>query len=315
MIARFELALCATAIVILAPCIAAAIDADYPGNACGSCDGGFLNGELTSLIGSSDHDFDDFISPMTNPVFFEDPRTLTEARVIFMNHTIPRLTGVTTSSDSIQLYAVQVRAALTDELSFIATKDGYVVSGSPLLDDGWADVAAGLKYNLYSDTCNHRLLSAGLTYEMPVGSTQTLQGNGDGEFHLFLTGMTEFGDEWHWISGLGIRLPVDNSAENQVFYWSNHVDREIVNDVYFLGELNWYNWMSSATAFPLPIEGGDLINLGSAGVAGNNIVTAALGLKYKPSGNMELGIAFECPISNRRDLIENRLTADWILRY
>src|SRR5262249_6148219 len=32
----------------------------------------------------SDHSFDGFISPVTNPFYFEDPRSLTEVRPIFM---------------------------------------------------------------------------------------------------------------------------------------------------------------------------------------------------------------------------------------
>src|SRR5262249_43771404 len=37
----------------------------------------------------SDHDFDNFISPLTNPFLAEDPRKLTELRPIFMFQTIP----------------------------------------------------------------------------------------------------------------------------------------------------------------------------------------------------------------------------------
>ncbi len=67
--------------------------------------------------------------------------------------------------------------------------------------------------------------------------------------------------------------------------------------------------------FPLPVEGIDIINLGSQGVAGHHIVTAAFGGKYKPSGNTEIGIAWEVPVSARRDIMQDRLTIDWILRY
>jgi len=63
------------------------------------------------------------------------------------------------------------------------------------------------------------------------------------------------------------------------------------------------------------VEGGDLFNLGSVGVAGNDIVTGAIGLKLKPHAGMEIGVAWEVPLTRRRDLLENRLTVDWILRY
>jgi hypothetical protein len=194
-------------------------------NSC-SCGAGCSDaGLLGGLIKPSDHCFDDFISPMTNPVFFEDPRTLTEARAIFLQHKVPLAAG----GGDIQLYAVQLRAALTDRLSLIATKDGYAVSSNPLIADGWADVAAGLKYNLFVDPQAQRLLSAGLVYEMPVGTPRTQQGNGDGEFHLFMTGMAELMDNVHWISGSGFRLPADSSAESQSWYWSNPNGQEVVS--------------------------------------------------------------------------------------
>lgn len=79
---------------------------------------------------------------MTNPVFFEDPRIQTEAKVLFIQQKIPLAAG----GNDAQLYAVQVQAALTDRLSIVADKDGYIVSQNPLVQDGWADVAMGLKY-------------------------------------------------------------------------------------------------------------------------------------------------------------------------
>ncbi len=264
------------------------------------------------LIQPTNPCFNEFISPMTNPVFFEDPRNVTEARLIFLNHSIPNELG----GNELQLYALQLRAALTDNLSFIATKDGFVVSENPLVDDGWADVAAGLKYNVIQDVPTQSLLSVGLTYEFPVGSSRTLQGNGDGEFNLFATGGIEFLDNWHYVTASGFRLPVDTNQESQVWYWSNHIDYQLGNTgIYFLGEANWYHWLKSGNRFPLPVEGLDLINLGSVGVAGNDIVTGALGIKYKPVDNMEIGLAWEVPLTDRRDILEDRLTIDWIVRY
>ncbi|MEQ1825795.1 MAG: hypothetical protein ABL921_07600 [Pirellula sp.] len=84
------------------------------------------------LIKSSERCYDDFISPMTNPTYFEDPRQLSEVRFIFINHELPVILG--NPAGRIQLYAAQIRVRLTEKLSLIAVKDGYVVSQSPLLD-------------------------------------------------------------------------------------------------------------------------------------------------------------------------------------
>ena len=274
--------------------------------------------ELTlveKVLHPSEPCFDRFISPMTNPFNFEDPRTLTEARVIFANHRTPSLAG--TPSADVQLFAVQLRAALSERLSIIATKDGYITSNSAFIDDGWADVNVGMKYNLYRDVERQRLLSGGLTFELPVGSTRAQQGNGSGEFHLFLTGMTEIIGGGHWISAAGLRIPTDQKDENEMWYWSNHFDIEIYQDtgVYAFSEFNWYQWTGSGTRFALPIEGGDLFNFGAPGIAGNSIVTGAFGLKYKPNRNLETGVAWELPLTDRRGVLDNRLTLDCIFRY
>ena len=84
---------------------------------------------------------------------------------------------------------------------------------------------------------------------------------------------------------------------------------------YGFTELNWYNFMKSGTGLAAPIEGGDLFNLGSRDVAGNNMVTNAWGVKLKPNRNIESGVAFEFPLTERRGILENRLTADLILRF
>jgi hypothetical protein len=248
---------------------------------------------------------------MTNPVFFEDPRTLTEARAFYLHHQVPTAAG----DGEIDLLAVQLRAALTDRLSIVASKDGYATSSNPLIDDGWADLAMGLKYNLLADSQAQRLLSAGFHYELPVGTPRTLQGNGDGEFHLYLTGGMEILDYGHWISASGFRIPSDPGAESRMWYWSNHWDYEIADGWYLLTELNWFNWIGSGDGGLPGVEGGDLFNLGSTGVTGNNIVTNAVGVKFKRSKHRELGIAFEYPLTDRKDVLENRLTVDWIFRY
>ena len=160
-----------------------------------ACQGCGLTSLLGNLIKPSDHCFDDFISPMSNFIFFEDPRTLTEARVIFFHHELPDSIGtLNLPGGDVQLYAMQLRFALSERLSVIAVKDGFIVAdidGGPLdtlLNDGWADVTAGLKYNLIRDTCRGHLLSAGFTYEIPIGSQRSLQDIGDGEFHFFVSG-------------------------------------------------------------------------------------------------------------------------------
>ena len=105
---------------------------------------------LKGLIKPSDRCFDDFVSPMINFVHFEDPRNVTEIRPIFVNHWVPNTIGNNIpAGGSIQLLAMQFRVALTERLSLIGVKDGYIWDNTDgaldtLLDDGWASVTAGL---------------------------------------------------------------------------------------------------------------------------------------------------------------------------
>ncbi len=277
------------------------------GSGLGCLGGGFFGG----ILKPSDHCFSDFISPITNPVFFEDPRNLTEARLIYMHHKVP----FDAAGGTVQLYALQLRARISENVSVIATKDGYITSTNPLIEDGWADLSAGLKVNLLRDNYRGSLLSAGLMYEFANGSQRALQGNGDGEFNFFVTGGKRLGQRSHYMSAAGWRVPTDNDLQSTSIYWSHHFDYQVTNRWYALTEFNWYHWTESGTGGLPGVEGLDLFNLGSTGVTGNDIVTGAVGTKFKKDCHSEIGIAWEFPLTDRRDIIENRFTFDWIFRY
>jgi len=277
------------------------------------CVGGVGRKNLFGFIQPTNPFFGDFISPMSNPVYFEDPRNLSEIHFFYLNQKVPNgaLGG------TLNVFAAQIRVSLTDRISIVASKDGFVTSSNPLVQDGWADVTAGLKYNIIQDAREGNLLSTGFSYMMPVGSNRTLQGSrGDGEVNLYLSAGKRIGDKSHYVASTGFRLPVDSSAGSKMWYWSQHLDYRVGKKFYLLGELNWFNWFQGGNNPALPtIEGGDLINLGSNNVAGNNIITAAFGGKMRVSGLSEIGLAYEIPVSSRNDLMDNRLTFDYNLRF
>ena len=99
------------------------------------------------VCSQSDHCFDRFISPISNPFFFEDPRSLTEARGIFIDNSLPSFIG----SGDAQVWAGQLRGRVTDRVSIIAPRLGYLQvnqagGGAP---DGFMSAPVGLKYNFY----------------------------------------------------------------------------------------------------------------------------------------------------------------------
>jgi hypothetical protein len=283
--------------------------------------------KLAEHLHPSEPCFDDFISPMINFVFFEDPRTLTEARAVYVYHTTPNpvgnLGGTGVPGGNIELFAVQVRAALNERLSVTATKDGFIfadIDPGPLdglLNDGWADINLGLKYNLVRDPEAGFLLSTGLWYELPIGSTRALQAVGDGEFYGYLTAGKRYHDGCvHFLTSLGYRLPANHKVQTSSLQWSTHTDFKLTETLYFLSESAWWHWTDSAdVGLPLGVAGQDLFNLPSTNVSDRNLITKAFGLKYKPNRNVETGVSYEFPLTDFQDVINDRWQFEFILRY
>jgi hypothetical protein len=260
----------------------------------------------------SDHCFDSFISPISNPFFFEDPRSLTEVRGIFLDNSLPPAL----SGGDAHVWAAQLRGRISDRWSVIAPRIAYLQvnqTGNPT--GGLLSAPLGVKYNLIRDVDRQLLVTAGITYFIN-GSERAASAFGDGDFHIFLTGGKQIGDWGHWISGTGFRLPVDSNYGTQLWYWSNQWDYELPGGIYPLAGVNWFHWMKNAgNNFTNGITGLDLINLPTSGVAGTDVVTGVVGVKWKPGCHCEVGTGFEFPLTQTADILHNRVYADLILRY
>jgi hypothetical protein len=262
----------------------------------------------------SDHEFDDFISPVTNTVWFEDPRSLTQLSGVFINQQIPEDSPL--AGGDLQVYGLQAYLALTERLAIIAPKDGFVTLQADAIphEEGWADIATGFKYVLVRDTANRFLLTGGLVYEWSQGSRDVFQGNGDGVYNFFLSAGKGIGCG-HVLAALGWHLPGHGGEESESYFYSLHLDYQIGDGWYPLWELNGIHYTESGNRLPLSVEGGDLINLGASDVAGNDVVTMAVGLAKVFSPHLSLSAAYEFPVTGREDLMDNRATVRLILRY
>lgn len=262
---------------------------------------------------SSDHCFDDFISPVSNPFFFEDPRSLTEARGIYLENHTPAAIG----DAEVSVWAGQFRGRLTDRWSVIAPRLAYLDSNQSggAESTGFMTAPLGLKYNFIRDIESQFLASAGITYFIP--SEELAIGNpGDGDMHFFVTAGKRFWGAGHWLSATGFRIPLDSNWGSQLWYWSNQWDYKLPGNIYPLVGLNWFHWMRSAgNNFTGAIGGLDMINLPAGNVAGDNVVTAVAGAKWKPSGHWEFGFGYEFAMTARTDILYDRVYADVILRY
>lgn len=265
----------------------------------------------------SDREFCTFIGPISNPVLAKDPRALTEVRLLFVNDWIPNEHPF--QGGDFQAYGMQVRVALTDRLSFIADKDGYATihPGVGPNSDGWLNIAAGFKYALIRDVDRQLLVTAGLQFEPQTGETAVFQGHGDGIFTVFTSTGKGFCNGIHVIANAGYQFPAD-SAENSSFFYSQlHVDKQLFGCIYPLAELNWFHYTAGGRrGLPSALgEGDGLLNLGTSDVAGNDLVTAAVGIKAVIGKHLDVGVAYETPLSNRKDLLDHRILVEAIVRY
>ncbi len=87
---------------------------------------------------------------------------MTEARFLFINNVLPPDHAL--GGGEFQVYALQLRLALTDRLTLIADKDGYANIHLDGADDrsGWLNMNFGLRYLLVRDVENQFSLVGGL---------------------------------------------------------------------------------------------------------------------------------------------------------
>jgi hypothetical protein len=266
----------------------------------------------------SDPAFPGFVGPISNPFLSKDPRSLTELRLVFLNNEIP--TGRPLGGGNFQVIGLQARVALTERLTFIADKSGYAwihPSGDFSDSEGFLNVAAGLRYLLVRDVASQFLWSVGAQFEPQTGSGQVYQNQGDGVMTAWTTMGKQFGDRWHLIGTVGYQFPIEGDQNSRFFYTSVHLDRRFCSCLYPLAELNWFHYSQGGDSGLPPSfgEGDGLINLGTNGVGGNDLVTAAVGLKATIGCHLETGAVYEFPITGRKDLIDNRVIFEVIVRY
>ncbi len=275
----------------------------------------------------SDHAFDGFISPMTNPFLFEDPRALTELRPIFLYQTIPNKNPGFRGGD-IEFAGVQGRLALTDQWSIVINKLGGIWINpnggavSPYNGDrsGFAEINLGPKWTFLRNEQSGTLGALGVTFEIPTGSKEVFQDTGTLSLVPYVVmGQNFFRSSYgsfNVLGEIGYNFGVD-SSRSDYFFTSLHLDYDVANlhKIYPLLELNWQYYTKNGKEQDQDFEGGDLINFGATDVTGHNNVTLAVGVRYKFNESFQAGGALEFPVSGESSGVEDfRLTLDFIVR-
>lgn len=164
---------------------------------------------------------------------------------------------------------------------------------------------------------NQFIVSGGFMYEIPSGEADAFSGHGNGAFAFFVTTGKEFAERFHFLNTTGYYVPVNSNQNSSFFYTSFHLDYQVNCWLYPLVEMNWFHYTAGGDRGLPPAlgEGDGLVNLGTSGVGGNDLLTFAVGARARLTERVSLGGAWEFPISNRHDLIQNRFVFDLIYRY
>jgi hypothetical protein len=273
----------------------------------------------------SDHAFDGFISPISNPFYFEDPRSLTEIRPLFFYQGAPHGNPVFRGGD-IEFLGLQARLAITDCFSLTMTKFGEVwiephnAGGDFQSHAGFSEIILGPKYTFWRNEGTGTLAAVGLNFDIPAGSRQVLQNTGSLTMEPYISAgqsfcHTPYGT-FHAVGTFGYNFSVDNQRSDNLFS-SLHLDFDYgdLHKIYPLLELNWFYYTTNGKAHTLNFEGRDLFNFGSRTITGHNDVSLAAGARFKVNECLQMGLAAEFPLGTSRNLMDYRLMVDVIFRY
>ncbi len=277
--------------------------------------------------------------PISNPVFVDSPEVGTSVRPIFMYHSFPDKVNTTLGEvplgGDLQLYALQFEIQLAENLSLIAVKDGYIDFNPDNTDEGmfsdqegWADLAAGLKYVFFRDEDARLVASAKVVVEIPIGDDDVWQGNGDGTMSPAVAVAKQSGP-WNLQGTLGY-IQAFNDEDSSMLYDAWHVSYAIEHKIFPLIELNHFHVTSAGdggTRFNSQVggavpsvakfEGGDLVNLGASNSGDHpDLVTLAFGARIQITESIYGGLAYEIPLTQDKDgLIKDRITLDMVINF
>jgi hypothetical protein len=280
--------------------------------------------------------FADARRPITNPTLFDTALPGTNIHPIIIYHRLPDYVNTTVGpvplGGDVQVYALQFEIGINEQLSIVATKDGWVDFNPDFTpfwsnENGWANLAAGLKYAFILDRENAFALSGTATFELPTGNHDVFQGEGEGAVNLIANVLKMWGPA-ELAGSAGVSIPFTAQLSTTGFM-SAHFSYEVTPWFIPLVEVNWFTVLDEGNGRPnfhnqagglVPVvatfEGSDLLNFGSQYGELHDLVTAAIGFRSRLSENVDLGFAYEMPLSEDNNSIwQDRFTLDLIWRF
>lgn len=219
------------------------------------------------------------VHPLTAPYFHEDAFVTSDLRAWYLYHEFPETSLI--DGGKAQVYALQLRLALTEELQLVAYKDGFADFDTGLVDDtGWMDVGAGLKWAFYQDFEEQTHLAVGAGYEFAWGDKEVLQD--DDEFRLWISGNKGI-DQLHLGATVNWFLAPDANADlgnSDHLSWHLHADYWVNEHFSPVIEVNGYHVLDEGMEV-LPFQGVDVANFG--GGKGEDVITVGIGGEFRPT--------------------------------
>lgn len=272
----------------------------------------------------SDHAFDQFATPLSNPFLAEDPRALTEVRPIFIYQKIPT-PQPNFQGGNVYFFGARASVAFTERLSLTINKLGAIAvspSNKAFYDSefGFAEFWLGPKYTFYRDPQGGAVMSAGAIFQIPTGQAKVFQDTGSLSVVPYLSAgktLFELGNvgSLNGIANAGYAFST-NRQRSEYFYGTAHLDFDVRNNhrFYPIAEMNYFQYTRDGQSRAFSGEGHDLFNFGSQ-AKGASLVTGAVGGRFKITEAAQIGAAYELPLFGNRDVFRYRFTVDVIFRY
>ena len=278
------------------------------------------------------HNFDNFINWMGNPVQNLDPRAKTDIVPIFASTWFDASRPL--PGGNAQVYGAALDLALSERFAIGLNQGGYAVADfngrqSGFFTDrfgrlhnrleaatgqreGWLNIGGYAQYTFYEDVDNQCLATAGMRVETPSGAQEVFQGNGPVYLAPYLSLGKGIGD-WHFLGITGFEFPTaSGTANTNLFYGNVHIDRQF-GWFYPLVEFNWTYHVSSIDV-ELPLRRG-FLNLDNFSSTGNTISVVAGANAVLIKGRLEFGAGYDTPISTQRHFSANGVIAKLVIRY
>ncbi len=255
-----------------------------------------------------------FVHPITAGYYHENSFVTSDLRAWYIYHNFDA-NGVANGGigGDAQIAALQVRLALTDRLQLVAYKDGYVwFNDSVVNDDGWNDIAAGLKYNFYRDVDEQLYMSAGIGYQFDLGDSAVLQD--DEILRLWFSADKGF-DNLHLGATFNYFIATDTESSlgnSDTISWHLHADYYVTDWFSPVLEFNGYHTVDEGTV-AVPFSGLDVANLG--GGQGEDVVTAGIGAEFRVWQDLAIRAAYEFPLTNNSQLFGDRITVSLVYSF